>query len=183
MKRTAAFRRLELALQDWIFTDEGQKVIRAGGTPGLKLAFSLALYAEYADDYNQARDYFNECLHDKNLKDPEATWNGKPISSLAPSHYSRCVSAVYSAMSLMDVSPHLPTQTLSFESSGAVQGYFTGSIAQSAAGPREREEKTYTGILAILDEKDKEWARRDSNASAIKFHADPAELKNDSERP
>lgn len=77
----------------------------------------------------------------------------------------------------------LPTQTLSFESSGAVQGYFTGSIAQSAAGPREREEKTYIGIFAILDEKDKEWARRDSNASAIKFHADPAELKNDSGRP
>jgi len=183
MKRTAAFRRLELALRDWIFTDEGQKIIQEGGIRGLKLAFRLALYAKYADDYNQARNYFNECLHDKNLKDPKATWNGKPISSLAPSHYSRCVTAVYSAMSLMDDSSQLPTQTRNFESSDAVQGYFVGSIAQSAAGPREREEKTYAGILAILDEKDKEWARRDSNASAIKFHADPSELKNDSGRP
>jgi hypothetical protein len=181
-KRTAAFRHLELALDDWIRTDEGQKILREGGTAALKLTFRRGLYAEYADDYNQARDYFNECLHDKNLKDPKATWNGKPLSSLVTSHYSRCDTAVYSAISLLGNSSQLPTQTRNLDSSVVVQEYFVGSIAQSAAGPRERQEKTYQGILAILDEKDKEWARRDSNASAIKFHADPSELKNDSER-
>jgi hypothetical protein len=179
-KRTAAFRSLELALAEWIST-KGQGVYRAGGTPALLLKFRAGLYSYYADDYNQARQHFQDCRNDKNLDDPKATWAGKPIAPLVSFLFSDSDTKVSWAMSsTFDASKGLSDRH--FDTTAGVQAYFSGSIAQSAESSKMREQKTYEGVHSILDQQ-KEWARRDSNASGIKFHSDKALLQNDDRRP
>jgi hypothetical protein len=186
-KRTASFRSVEEALERWVVNDkEGQSILHNGGLPDLKFEFRLGLYAEYADDYNEAVYYFARCMNDPSLRDPKATWNDESIASIVTNHYSRAVGGLSGAMASYRPPGGASRASVQdpFAEHDVVQETFTGSIAQSVQSQLSKQKTTYEAILAILD-KNLEWSRRDSNASAIENTYDytKAELRNDPAKP